>query len=135
MRRAIAVIVCLAALGTAAASLAAPTRGRYEGLTAQAQFLRFDVTADRRHVVQFAVGYVGMFCPNDNQTSGTIPKTSRSRRFKVDSKGRFGFKLKNYSVTGRVGAKRATGTLRMTEDGAAGPCDSGTVKWTARLKR
>jgi hypothetical protein len=146
MRRVTAAVVCVIAttFAAAAAEAATSTAGRYEGRTEQSQFLRFNVAADRRHVLEFAIGVVGMNCSDDTQTSVPVAKTSRSRRFKIDSKGRFGIRSRDYRICGRVGARRATGTVRMAirvdssgrpDPAGAVTCDSGTVRWSARPRR
>jgi hypothetical protein len=151
MRRLGLFIALVVVLAAAADAIGATVRaGRYEGLTKQGQFLKFDVTRDRRHVVQFAVGAVVVKCPDENQTALPISRTSRSRRYKLDARGRFRIvhssrrAAESYVVSGQVKGRRATGTLRMkqrvTPDYAPDPggtvtCDSGTVGWSAKLKK
>ena len=151
MRRLIVVMVCAAMVaGAAQAATADVAPGRYEGRTDQGQFLTFRVTDDRRYAIQVAVGSVVVFCPDESQPAVPIRKTSRSRRFRIDSKGRFTVRpasrtpAGDYVVRGRIKGRRATGTVRMKarvdangEPSSTGEtaCDSGTVPWSAKLKK
>jgi hypothetical protein len=151
LRRGAAVVACAAiGLGVAVADAStAVAPGRYEGRTAQTQFMMFNVAPDRRAVVQLAVGVVGMDCSDGNQTTVPIRKTPKSKRYRLDSKGRFtvtppkASATGDYRVRGHVKGHRATGTVRMTARvnarGAPDPagevtCDSGTVAWSVKLK-
>ena len=141
MRLRILGVACVVATtATVAAQAATPERGRHEGRTDQNQFLKFKVAADRRHVAEFAVGAVSMNCSDGSQFGEPVPSTGRKRRFKIDSKGRFTIERRDYRVRGRVSGRRATGTVRMasrlpSSDGGTVACDSGTVKWSTRLRR
>jgi hypothetical protein len=144
LRRVAVVVLCAAAIaGAAAADAATLVSGRQEGLTSQSQFMRFTITADRRYVVQLAIGAVVMNCPDGSQNGVPIEKTSRARRFKIDSKGRFTVKpakkprKADYVLRGRIQGRRATGSVRMVDrdSGGAVTCDSGTLSWSTKHKK